>query len=89
MSGEHVYFDASDDCHSLDFALGATALGTTLATRQWSIKVSQYSCDYNNLAPSGCDQYFYGSGAANNVQTFNWDGGNLAQNCLEFQAFKY
>ena len=74
MSGEHVYFDASDDCHDLDFSLGETAVDTTLATRQWSIKVSQYSCDYQNLAPSGCDQYFFGSGGTNNVQTFNWDG---------------
>ena len=47
-----VYFDADDDCNSLDFQLGNYAQGvTSAATRSWSIKVSQYSCDYENLAP--------------------------------------
>jgi hypothetical protein len=47
-----VYFDADDDCHSLDFQLGNNAQGiSTVATRSWSIKITQYSCDYENLAP--------------------------------------
>ena len=25
-----------------------------------SLQVTQYSCDYENLAPKGCTQYFYG-----------------------------
>lgn len=59
-SGYHVYFDASEDCHDLSFQLGNVANGiSNVATRSWSIKVSQYSCDYENLAPSGCDQSFW------------------------------
>jgi len=80
-NGQHVYFDADNDCHDLDFQLGEFANGvTSIATRQWSIKVSQYSCDYTNLAPSGCDQYYYGPEAANRVQSFNYDGGKHLAN---------
>ena len=47
-----VYFDASDNCNSLDFQLGNVAKGVSAsATYSWSIKVNQYSCDYENLAP--------------------------------------
>ena len=47
-----VYFDASDSCNSLDFQLGNVAKGVSAsATYAWSIKVNQYSCDYENLAP--------------------------------------
>ena len=67
-----VYFEASDACNSLDFQLGTAATGlANVATRSWVVKVSQYSCDYENLAPTGCTQYFYGTGAANVVQSFN------------------
>ena len=41
------------------------------------LQVTQYSCDYNNLPPSGCTQYFYGSNTGN-VQTFNYDSQHLA-----------
>jgi len=75
-SGYHVYFDASENCHDLNFQLGNVANGlTTVATRSWSIKVSQYSCDYENLAPSGCDQWHFGSDASNYIRTFNFQGG--------------
>lgn len=75
-SGYHVYFDASEECHDLNFQLGNVANGvTTIATRSWSIKVTQYSCDYENLAPSGCDQWHFGSDASNYIQTFNFQGG--------------
>ena len=47
-----VYFDADDDCNSLDFQLGNYAEGvSSTATRSWSIKVTQYACDYENKAP--------------------------------------
>lgn len=49
-----VYVDASNSCNQLAFQL-ASAAATTI-TRSWSIKVTQYSCDYPNLAPNGCDQ---------------------------------
>jgi len=72
-----VYFDASDSCNSLDFQLGNVATGVSAsATYSWSIKVNQYSCDYDNLAPSGCTQYHFGSSATNYVQTFNYQSGS-------------
>ena len=47
-----VYFDADDECHDLNFQLGNNPQGiSSLATRSWSIKITQYSCDYDNLAP--------------------------------------
>ncbi len=39
------------------------------------IQVTQYSCQYTNLAPRGCTQYFFDS-TANNIQTFNYNNGN-------------
>ena len=75
-TGFHVYFDASDNCHDLDFALGQNPVGlASAANRQWNIKISQYSCNYENLAPSGCNQWFFGPGATNIVKTYNYDGG--------------
>ena len=38
------------------------------------LQITQYSCDYNNLAPSGCTQYFFGP-TTDTVKTFNYDGG--------------
>ena len=74
-TGDHVYFDANDDCHNLDFQFGNVANGiTSIATRSWNIKITQYSCDHPNLAPSGCTQYYYGTEATNQVRTFNWQG---------------
>ncbi len=35
-----MYFEADDDCNSLDFKLGAQMVGvTSFASRSWSIKV--------------------------------------------------
>ena len=55
-----VYVDASPNCNDLAFQLGTNAAAAT--TRSWSIKVTQYSCDYPNLAPSGCDQVLLRNG---------------------------
>ena len=43
--------------------------------RKWNIKILQYSCSYENLAPAGCLQYFYGMGATGSVSSFNYEGG--------------
>ena len=41
-TGEHMYVDASDACNELNFQLGNSAMGVTaVATRSWSIKVTQ------------------------------------------------
>jgi len=68
-TGAHMYVDASEACNTLSFQLGTTSS----PTRSWTIKVSQYSADFNNLAPSGCTQYFFGS-TTGTIQSFNWAG---------------
>jgi len=74
-TGEHMYVDSSERCNDLSFQLGSAANGVSaIATRKWSIKVTQYSCDYNNLAPDGCTQYFWG-GTTGSVMSYNFDGG--------------
>ena len=81
-----MYIDVCEECVDLSFQLGQAGVGTSIANRQWSIKVlndtnellwmdrigmvfytfplcqvTQYDCCYDNLAPAGCTQYFYGS----------------------------
>ena len=34
-----VYFDSNNDCHDLTFNLGQAAMGATIPSRQFSIKV--------------------------------------------------
>jgi len=76
-SGFHAYFEASDNCNYLDFQLGNNAVGVSAAaTRKWSIKITQYACDFENKAPTGCTQWHYGSGGTNYVQTFNYQSGS-------------
>jgi len=82
-----VYFDASNGCHDLAFQFGQTGLGNTIPTRAFSIKVTQYACSHNNLAPPGCTQYFYGGAGTGVMKSFNYDGGiHLAEqkqvNCV-------
>merc|ERR1712226_1455074 len=74
-----MYLDASEACNDISFLLGSNGVGTTTPTRQWSVKISQYSCNYNNLAPEGCTQYFFGS-SVDTVQTYNFDGGQHLAN---------
>jgi hypothetical protein len=90
-TGEHMYVDATSSfCNSLSFGLGTT----TTSTRSWEIRVSQFECDYNNLAPQGCTQYFYGQDNGK-FYSFNYNSGsgyNLAnqrQNiCFRREASK-
>jgi len=77
LTGEHVYFEASDTCNSLDFAFAGTATGIgSLATRSVKIKVSQLACGDSNLAPVGCTQYMWGTSGAGIVKSFAYDGTN-------------
>ena len=70
-----VYIDASTDCNNLEFVFGQTAVGvTTLATRSITIKASQLACGDSNLAPSGCSQYYWGTGGASTIKSFGYDG---------------
>ncbi len=74
-TGQHMYVDSHpEDCNDLTLQLGQNGVGTGVAMRQWSIKITQYTCDFNNLAPDGCTQYYFGS-SSQTVQTYNFDGG--------------
>lgn len=66
-----VYVEASQSCNNLNFMLG----DTTSSTRSWSIRITQLECGSNNLAPSGCTQYFYGSDTGT-LKSFNFEGKN-------------
>merc|ERR1712156_779886 len=76
--GQHMYIDASNDCNTLAFQLAG------MGTRMWEIKVTQYSCEFSNLAPPGCLQYYYGVNAGQDnqqmpltegtVESFNFAG---------------
>ena len=70
-----VYIDASTDCNNLEFVFGQTAVGiSNLATRSITIKASQLACGDSNLAPSGCSQYYWGTGGASTIKSFGYDG---------------
>lgn len=43
------------------------------------MKVTQYDCNFENLAPAGCTQYFFGP-PSQSVQTFNFAGGQHLAN---------
>ena len=43
--------------------------------RQWNIEVTQFACDYENLAPQGCTQYFFGNSGAGTIESFNFNSG--------------
>lgn len=71
-SGYHMYVDASNSCNMLNFQLGTNAMGTTLATRSWNIRISQISCYDPNLPPQGCTQYNWGTTATGIIYSYNY-----------------
>ena len=82
-----VYVDSSTACNKLNMLLGTTAVGTTLATRSWTIRVTQLECGSDVLAPAGCTQYFYGSDKGT-VNTYNYDGGYHLANQNQVQCIR-
>lgn len=74
LTGEHVYFDADEECHDLSFSIGQNAIGTTaLTSRSFNVKVTQIDCNSNQLAPEGCLQYHTGTSGTGIIKTFNYD----------------
>lgn len=61
--------DASDDCNDLTFTLGSLST----VSRSWSIRVTQYDKGHDNLAPSGCTQWFYNEDAIGTFQSYNYN----------------
>merc|ERR1712165_251139 len=75
LTGEHLYIDADTDCNNLNFNFAQSAVGiSNLATRSITIKALQLGCGNTNLAPSGCAQYFFGTGGASTLKSFGYDG---------------
>ena len=68
-----VYVDASDACNDMNMLLGNQATGTTVGQRNWSVRVTQYECGSELLAPPGCTQYYYGQNTGT-FQSYNYQG---------------
>jgi len=68
-SGEHMYVDASQSCNDLSMQLASDG------SQMWTITVSQYECGYENLAPPGCTQYYWGSNTGV-IKTYNYQSGS-------------
>ena len=62
-----MYVDASADCNDLVFYLGKSGYS-------YSIRITQYNCEYENLAPKGCTEYLFGE-QTGYIYTYNWDDG--------------
>ena len=74
-----MYVDASEGCVNVNFKIGSSALSSK-NSRKWNIKITQFKCDYINLAPSGCTQYFFNKDGTGQVRTFNYENSfHLAQ----------
>merc|ERR1712038_261819 len=67
-SGEHMYVEASQACNELAFQIGSTT------KPMWTVAVTQYECTYNNLAPAGCTQWYYGN-KNGVIKTYNYQSG--------------
>jgi hypothetical protein len=71
-----VYVDISDpeeECSTLAFEFKDAEI-----TREWNITILQIQCDFENRAPPGCLQYFFGlneDGVGGVIKSFNFDGG--------------
>lgn len=86
LSGEHVYFDTTQDCHDLSFSIGQAGVGVTaIAARSFNIKVTQIACGSEVEAPAGCLQYFTGTTGTGHIQSFHHASGyHLANQCQTF-----
>ncbi|XP_059099340.1 uncharacterized protein LOC131893360 [Tigriopus californicus] len=64
-SGQHMILDASGICHKATFDFTGTG-----STRQFDIKVTQYTCGDERGGPKGCLQYF--TGVSGKVASYNF-----------------
>ena len=69
--------DPEEECSTLAFDFKDTEV-----SREWNITILQIPCDYENRAPPGCLQYFFGlnvvdgvDGVGGVIKSFNFDGG--------------
>lgn len=90
LTGDHIYFDASDSCHNLFLNFGQWSNDNTIpTTRQISIKISQISCTSAHRAPPGCTQYFTSiSGGVKTFSTFNYANSIHLANQKQIMCFR-
>merc|ERR1712223_1812745 len=67
-TGEHLYIDISGgECVTLAFSIGSSSAS-------WNIQVQTFDNDFENKAPTGCTQYYYGE-TTQGFKTFNYANG--------------
>ena len=82
-----VYIDAADACTTLSFNIK----GNIPVKPKWLISVTQYTSDFNNKAPKGCLQYFFGADKGF-IKSLNWNSGKSMERnkriCIRREANK-
>ena len=83
-----MYIDAADACTTLSFNIK----GNSPVKPKWLISVTQYTSDFNNKAPKGCLQYFFGADKGI-ITSLNWNssGKSMERNkriCIRREANK-
>ena len=77
-----VYVDVmGGTCVTLAYAIAGTS-------SSWDVQITTYDKDFNNKAPTGCTQYFYGS-SSQAIKTFNWAGGEHLANQNQRICIRY
>lgn len=85
LSGQHLYVETGNS-GSITLSI---LVGTTTASRNWNIKVTQLECSSHWKAPEGCGQYF--TGTSGNIQSYNVAGAQMIQshnyvNCIRQES---
>jgi len=89
LTGDHLYFDTTQDCHDLAFSIGQAGNGATAATtRSFNIKVTQIACNSVGRAPDGCLQYITDTTSTGIIKTFNFDQGVHLANQFQQICFR-
>ena len=66
-----MYIEIADACTTLSFDIKENSP----VKPKWSILVTQYTSDFNNKAPKGCLQYFFGT-ERGVITSLNWNSGS-------------
>merc|ERR1711894_298880 len=88
-TGMHMYVDVTPtECNRMMFTLGEVAssvyvtstrgVATATTARTWDMTVQQIECTSLTLPPSGCTEYFWGSGSGFTLKSYNYLGSTTA-----------
>ena len=70
-----MYLDLESDCIDFSAFVGSSSINES----QWIIRINQWPQGFDNLAPQGCLQWFFGN-VTGTVRSFNFDGGRHLAN---------